>query len=109
LEKVLSIKDQLTGINLVYCSCKTFWQTALSLTGLKAIVQYLGSPKKDNVISWKQLLTIGEQEDEKELEYRLKNVAINQCCHLVYTSGTTGMPKGVMLSHDNLVSDLIFI
>jgi long-chain-fatty-acid--CoA ligase ACSBG len=52
---------------------------------LKAIVQYLGTPTKEGVLSWKELLEIGEKEDETELEDRLKKVAINQCCHLVPT------------------------
>ncbi len=72
------------------------------LPHLKAIVQYLGTPKKEGVLSWEDLLTMGAGESDDELEDRLKRIAINQCCMLIYTSGTTGPPKGVMMSHDNL-------
>ena len=45
---------------------------------------------------------MGKKETDEELEKRMKSIAINQCCQLIYTSGATGNPKGVMMSHDSV-------
>jgi len=72
------------------------------LPDLQAVVQYTGTTISPGVITWKNLIEIGQAEDDTEFNKRLENQSVNQACTLVYTSGTTGNPKGVMLSQDNL-------
>lgn len=80
------------------------------LPNLKTIVQYKGTPPSDgpaaDVLSWNGLMAYGEEKDEEvedELSKRISAQCANHCSSLIYTSGTTGNPKGVMLSHDNMI------
>lgn len=80
-------------------------QIKKDLPNLKAIIQYEGIPKEKDVLSWNDVLDIGKKESDDKLEQVLKTIGVNECCTLVYTSGTVGNPKAVMLSHDNLLHD----
>jgi long-subunit acyl-CoA synthetase (AMP-forming) len=78
------------------------------LPDLKAIIMMNGSDPDGSdsdamVYSWEELPTIAQKVTEDELDKRIKAQKPDDCCTLIYTSGTTGNPKGVMLSHDNII------
>ena len=54
-----------------------------------------GYPEK--VLSWQELLEIGNEVDNKVLTDIESKQSVNQACMLQYTSGTTGPPKGMDL------------
>jgi long-chain acyl-CoA synthetase len=90
LDKALEVREQLPGIRKI---------VVFDMEGLRE----LDDP---GIISLDQLRELGRQHNTRqpdELMHRVKRVLPEDLAILVYTSGTTGKPKGAMHSHKGLV------
>ncbi len=74
------------------------------LPALRYVIRMKTSRRSEDAISWDDLPALGSGVDPEEPARRRAHVSIDDLATLVYTSGTTGTPKAVMLTHRNLLA-----
>ena len=94
-----------------YCfvSCDEVLQKVLAISSkVKKLKDVFSFDKLENCNHWSEVLEQGKDEsNQEEVEACKAAVQPDDLATFIYTSGTTGRPKGVMLSHDNIVSNVI--
>lgn len=76
---------------------------------VKAVVSIVGS-SHNKLRSFEEVLEAGHKRSEEEphlFEKYRNEIKPDDLATLIYTSGTTGVPKGVMLTHDNIAGNVL--
>jgi fatty-acyl-CoA synthase len=68
-------------------------------------VLFMGPEKHRGMYSWNELMSMSVQVSEEEYRRRQASLSTYDVVNMQYTSGTTGFPKGVMLTHHNITNN----
>ncbi|MBN2111149.1 MAG: AMP-binding protein [Methanosarcinaceae archaeon] len=75
---------------------------------LKNVI-FIGQEKHRGMYNTRELFLLGQQSSDEEIKKIMRTLDKDEVINMQYTSGTTGFPKGVMLTHYNILNNGYYI
>lgn len=72
-------------------------------------VIFIGKEKHPGMLNFSEVMDLGKGVSDEELKEREKELDCHDVVNMQYTSGTTGFPKGVMLTHYNIINNAYWV
>ena len=98
-----------SDVELIVAGTKTLYNKLVPIAKeIDRDIRFLMMDDGEETMTLAQLYELGRANKDKfgpVVEENKKTISPDECASIVYTSGTTGMPKGVMLSHRNMMFD----
>lgn len=97
------------GVKYVFVSDGNLYQKIQNIRkDIPTLIEIYTVNKVNGAKHWSEITALGAaHRDEKKLQQIKNEIKPTDLATILYTSGTTGNPKGVMLSHNNIVSNVL--
>jgi len=95
-------------VKFVFVNDEDLFEKVQSIrTSIPSVQQLFSFDKVEGCRQWTELLSLGNQQHFEAIETAAEKIEGDDLFTIIYTSGTTGTPKGVMLSHRNILSNIM--
>jgi long-chain acyl-CoA synthetase len=95
------------AVKYVFVSSDELYQKIKTIhANIPSLQEIFSFNKVDGAKHWSEILALSTDKDLAAVEQVKSKIQQNDLATIIYTSGTTGTPKGVMLSHDNIVQNV---